>query len=140
MNLYLASLFSLPLTKLDSSRQSLTYEEVVKGLDEDVLTYETGLGVGSGFSELLSLEIKVEKGSYDKGLNWLRDIVWGTKFDVERLRVGVAKLKQSLPEQKRDGRTVSVQDLRMDAPSSEKRLISINLLCLSRSPGRSRNS
>lgn len=53
---------------------------------------------------MLAVEVKVEKQSYGKAIEWLRDIVWGTKFDVERLRIGAAKLAQSLPEQKRDGK------------------------------------
>lgn len=67
---------------------------------------------------MLAVEVKVEKQSYGKAIEWLRDIVWGTKFDVERLRIGAAKLAQSLPEQKRDGRTVSRWTSTDASPSS----------------------
>jgi len=55
------------------------------------------------------------------------DLLWGAELSVERLRVTAAKLVQSLPEQKRDGRSVS---LRLTAHScascSPHRLIQIS--------------
>ncbi|PWN49324.1 hypothetical protein IE53DRAFT_388475 [Violaceomyces palustris] len=107
LNLYLSVLFSLPVTRLDGSGQKLTYEEVVKSLDEDTLEYEVSLGIGSGFAELICAEVKVERENYEKAIAWLRDLVWGSEFSVERLKVSASKIVQSLPEQKRDGRAIS---------------------------------
>lgn len=72
INLYLATFFSLPITRLDGSGTKMTFEEVVKGLDDDTLEYEVGLGVGSGFSELISVDLKVERANYGKAIAWLR--------------------------------------------------------------------
>lgn len=105
LNLYLSAFFSLPVTRADGTK--LPYEAVVKGLDEDTLGYEMGLGAGSGFAELLTIELKVESKNYAKAIAWLRDLIWGAELSVERLRVTAAKLLQSLPEQKRDGRAIS---------------------------------
>lgn len=105
LNLYLSAFFSLPVRRADGV--TLPYEAVVKGLDEDTLGYEMGLGAGSGFAELLTVELKVESKNYAKAIAWLRDLIWGAELSVERLRVTAAKLLQSLPEQKRDGRAIS---------------------------------
>jgi Zn-dependent M16 (insulinase) family peptidase len=70
LNLYLSALFSLPITRPDGTK--LGFEAVVKGLDEDTLGYETGLGVGNGFAEMLSVEIRVERENYGKAIAWLR--------------------------------------------------------------------
>ncbi len=112
LTLYLALLFSLPVRRLDGSNTKLTYEDVIKLLDEDTLEYESALGVSWGFNENLCVDLKVEKENYNKAISWLRDLVWGSEFAVERLKIVSAKLLQSLPEQKRDGRSVSVALLR----------------------------
>ncbi|SPO29441.1 related to metalloprotease 1 [Ustilago trichophora] len=106
MQLYLSVLFSLPVVKQDGSQASLTYEEVVKGLDEDTLEYDVSLGSG-GFGELVCAELKLERANYEKGIAWLRDLFWGSQFAVDRLKVSISKIIQSLPEQKRNGRAIA---------------------------------
>lgn len=106
MQLYLSVLFSLPLTKQDASQAQLTYEQVVKGLDEDTLEYDVSLGTG-GFGELVCAELKLERANYEKGIAWLRDLLWGSQFAVDRLKVSISKIIQSLPEQKRNGRAIA---------------------------------
>ncbi|WFD29887.1 hypothetical protein MSPP1_000901 [Malassezia sp. CBS 17886] len=106
MTLYLSMLFALPITRLDT-QERLTYEEVVHALDNDVLEYDAAIGLGSSFAENVAIEMKVEAHQYETAVTWLRDLLWGSEFDVERVRVAVAKLAQSLPEQKRDGRAVA---------------------------------
>ncbi|KAJ1023179.1 hypothetical protein NDA16_003332 [Ustilago loliicola] len=106
MQLYLSVLFSLPIVRQDSTQASLTYEEVVKGLDEDTLEYDVSLGTG-GFGELVCAELKLERANYEKGIAWLRDLLWGSQFAVDRLKVSISKIIQSLPEQKRNGRAIA---------------------------------
>ncbi|PWY97140.1 hypothetical protein BCV70DRAFT_219707 [Testicularia cyperi] len=106
MQLYLSVLFSLPVTKQDGSGASLTYEEVVKGLDEDTLEYDVSLGTG-GFGELVCAELKVERDNYERGIAWFRDLLYGSQFAVDRLKVSISKIIQSLPEQKRNGRLIA---------------------------------
>lgn len=105
VNLLLSSIFSLPIEREDGTK--LSFEEVVKQLDEDTLEYDASLGVGAGFAEMLCIEIKVEKAKYAKGVEWLYDLLWRTQLSVDRIKVNAAKIAQSLPEQKRDGRTIS---------------------------------
>lgn len=107
LTLYLSTLFSLPVTRLDGSGERLSYETVVKELDEDVLEYDAAIGLGSNFSETIAVEMKVEIPQYEKAIAWLRDLLWGSDFALERLRIAAAKLAQSLPEQKREGRLVA---------------------------------
>lgn len=106
MQLYLSVFFSLPIIRQDSTQASLTYEQVVKGLDEDTLEYDVSLGTG-GFGELVCAELKLESANYEKGIAWLRDLLWGSQFAVDRLKVSISKIIQSLPEQKRNGRAIA---------------------------------
>ncbi|PSS37563.1 hypothetical protein PHLCEN_2v579 [Hermanssonia centrifuga] len=104
VTVYLSSLFSLPVTR--STGEHLSHEEVVNKLDNDTVQYDAGLGMSSGFSEILRISIKVENAKYETAIAWLKDLVYGIQFDKDRLQVTIAKLQQSLPEMKRDGNTV----------------------------------
>ncbi|EPQ60716.1 hypothetical protein GLOTRDRAFT_30984 [Gloeophyllum trabeum ATCC 11539] len=123
LSAYLASFFSLPIKR--STGEELTHEEVVNKLDNETVSYEVNLGtaIPSGFPELLRVSIKTEAKMYENGVAWLKDLIYGSKFDKERLQVTVAKIQQSLPELKRDGSTVmqSFQtDLIYDESSSTR--------------------
>ncbi|KZT30492.1 hypothetical protein NEOLEDRAFT_1126056 [Neolentinus lepideus HHB14362 ss-1] len=106
LSVYLASFFSLPIKR--STGEELSHEEVVNRLDDETVSYEANLGtaIPSGFPELLRVSIKTEVGMYEKAVAWLKDLLYGSQFDKERVQVTVAKILQSLPELKRDGNTV----------------------------------
>ncbi|KAI0931998.1 hypothetical protein AcV7_000767 [Taiwanofungus camphoratus] len=104
MSTYLSSFFSLPVRR--STGEKLSHEQLVNQLDNDTVSYEMGLGVGSAFTETMRVSIKVTTDMYESAIAWLKDLVYGSEFDRERLQVTVAKIQQSLPEMKRDGDTV----------------------------------
>lgn len=101
---YLSSFFSLPVET--STGESLTFEQVVDRLDDETVSYEANLGVGSYFTENFRASIKVEKEKYEEAVRWLKDLIYGSKFDLARLQTTCAKIMQGLPELKRDGDTV----------------------------------
>ncbi|PBK77299.1 hypothetical protein ARMSODRAFT_874850 [Armillaria solidipes] len=101
---YLSAFFALPVQR--QSGEWLSHEEVINKLDDETVSYEVGLGVSNAFAETLRVSIKVEVSGYEVAVAWLRDLVYGARFDKERLQVTVAKIQQSLPELKRDGNTV----------------------------------
>lgn len=82
MSTYISALFSLPVVRQSGER--LTHEEVINKLDNETVSYEVGLGVGNAFSDLLRVSIKVETSLYEVAIAWLKDVVYGSKFDKER--------------------------------------------------------
>ncbi|KAI9060189.1 hypothetical protein FKP32DRAFT_1595582 [Trametes sanguinea] len=122
---YLSSFFSLPVKR--STGEKLNHEEVVHRLDSDTVSYEVACGVNNVFTETMRVSIKVEAAQYENAIAWLKDLVYGSEFDKERLQVTVAKLQQSLPEMKRDGDTVlgSVSAELLYAESSTSRMGSV---------------
>jgi hypothetical protein len=78
----LSSFFALPILRQSGDR--LTHEAVVNKLDDETVSYEVGLGIASGFSDLLRLSIKVETQSYESAVAWLRDCIYGAEFDKSR--------------------------------------------------------
>ncbi|KAH9982380.1 Metalloenzyme, LuxS/M16 peptidase-like protein [Lactifluus volemus] len=101
---YLSSFFSLPVNR--QSGEHLSHEEVVDQLDDQTVSYEVGLGISARFSETLRITIRVEVAKYELAVAWLRDLLYGSKFTMERLQITVAQIQQALPGLKRDGSTV----------------------------------
>jgi hypothetical protein len=58
---------------------------VVNLLDDETVSYDAGFGVSEAFTENFRVSIKVELSSYEKAISWLRDLVYGSVFDKERL-------------------------------------------------------
>lgn len=79
---YLTSFFSLPVTR--QSGEHLSHEEVINKLDNETVSYESGLGLGDQFCETLRVSFKVETPHYETAVAWLRDLVYGSEFDKER--------------------------------------------------------
>ena len=67
-----------------SSGKRLTHEEVVNRLDDETVSYDSGLGVSTYFSELLRVSIKVEPNMYQVAIQWLKDLLYHAEFDKER--------------------------------------------------------
>ncbi|OCH95812.1 hypothetical protein OBBRIDRAFT_788022 [Obba rivulosa] len=104
ISVYLASFFSLPVRR--STGERLSYEEVVNKLDDETVSFEVALGMGNAFTETVRVTIKVEAAMYETAIAWLKDLVYGSEFDKDRLAVTIAKTQQALPELKRDGDNV----------------------------------
>ncbi|KAE9411017.1 hypothetical protein BT96DRAFT_952834 [Gymnopus androsaceus JB14] len=104
---YLSAFFALPV------------KQVINKLDDETVSYEIGLGISNSFAESLRVSIKVETAAYETAIAWLKDLVYGSEFDKERLAITIAKIQQSLPEMKRDGNTV-LGSLWADLMYSEK--------------------
>lgn len=100
---YLHSFFSLPINRSDGTR--LSYDEVVRQLDTQTVEYDINLG--SPISQTLEISMRVEKSKYGTAVSWLRDLLWGSVFDVDRLRINTTKVLQSLPSRKREGSIVA---------------------------------
>ncbi|KAI0649856.1 Metalloenzyme, LuxS/M16 peptidase-like protein, partial [Trametes meyenii] len=104
LSTYLSAFFSLPVQR--STGEKLNHEEVAHRLDSDTVSYEVSLGVNNAFTETVRVSIKVETAQYENAIAWLKDLVYGSEFDKDRLAVTIAKIQQSLPEIKQDGDTV----------------------------------
>lgn len=77
------SFFSLPVKT--STGERLSHEEVVAKLDDETVHYEIDFGMQYYFSEVLRVGIEVEKKNYEYALRWLKDLIFGSEFDIGRL-------------------------------------------------------
>ena len=53
-------------------------------MDNDTVSYEVAFGNGGRFNEVLRVAIRVETAQYENAIAWLRDLLYGSKFDKER--------------------------------------------------------
>ncbi|KAG9077921.1 hypothetical protein FS749_010151 [Ceratobasidium sp. UAMH 11750] len=104
IGLYLGSFFALPVTRADGTK--LSHEDLVKQLDEVSVAYEADFGISGYFADTIRVAIKAEVSQYETVIGLLRDLLYSPEYAKDRLEVNVAKILQSLPEQKRDGNTV----------------------------------
>nr|CAH7739234.1 unnamed protein product [Callosobruchus chinensis] len=108
--LMLDSLLELPLER---EGNVIPYEEVVAQLNDDTVSSSTSIGVGShgtftcgSFSNTATVVLQVESSKYEKGLTWLKELLYKTVFTVERLKVIAMKMNNSVSQVKRWGRSV----------------------------------
>lgn len=100
---YLDSFFTLPVSRVDG--RELTYEEVVKELDAETLSYSINLN--APLQEGVTVKIKVAKDKYEIAIGWLHSLLYHSRFSPDRLRIAATKALQGLPSEKRDGSEVS---------------------------------
>lgn len=55
------------------------------------------------FKYLFFLFLKVEEEKYQKGIDWLKDLLYNTKFSTERLKIVGQKMANSIASMKRSG-------------------------------------
>ncbi|GAA5957635.1 hypothetical protein JCM21900_000775 [Sporobolomyces salmonicolor] len=122
--IYLDSFFTLPVTRADGTK--LDYEEVVKQLDAETLSYS--IDINSPLQEGVTLKIKVSKDKYAKAISWLSDLLYGSTFSVERLKISAAKALQGIPSEKRDGSGVSYAAYRRLISDDVSTNVAMNLL------------
>jgi hypothetical protein len=57
---------------------------VIFGLTEDTVWYRAGVGFGGrdfsagAFSNLTAMEMKLDIQKYERGVEWVRDLLWNT--------------------------------------------------------------
>ncbi|XP_031827679.1 uncharacterized protein C05D11.1 [Nomia melanderi] len=93
--------------------QLIPHEEVVAELEADTVETATGLGVdrssrfscGSyGYSATLMLHLEIEK--YEKGVQWIKRLLYETELTVNRLKIISTKMVNDVAQLKRKGHKV----------------------------------
>ncbi|KAH9818516.1 zinc metalloprotease [Melampsora americana] len=103
LSVYLASFFSLPVKRSDGVL--LPFDQVVKELDKETIKYNVRMGPSIG--QTIEISFRIEKSKYPTMIGLLKDLLWGSEFDPERLQITVAKGLQNIPSMKRDGEIVA---------------------------------
>lgn len=76
----------------------LDWEKVSRKLDADLTSCEVSV-----VHEGIWMTVTALKEDYDKAVSWISDILYGTVFDIDRLKNLVNTKLQVLPSIKQDG-------------------------------------
>ncbi|KAK9380659.1 Metalloenzyme, LuxS/M16 peptidase-like protein [Kockiozyma suomiensis] len=104
LNILLANFYSTPVELDDGT--VLPYEEVVTQIKRDTLSNSYSTGYDGEFDELVTIDFELVPENYAKAIEWLRRLMWKSKFDITRLQIVVEKLVMGIPELKRSGTAV----------------------------------
>ncbi|KAF5295450.1 hypothetical protein FQA39_LY13111 [Lamprigera yunnana] len=90
----------------------ISYEDVIAQLQDDTVSAGKGIGLcglDSGrfscasFANTVSIILQVEPGKFERGVIWLRELLYQTKFTVERLKIIASKMINEVAQAKRSG-------------------------------------
>lgn len=100
-------LFESPILR---DGELVSHEEVIKQLEADMLTYSGALGVTGGgtfscgaYPQVVHIQLQLEKDKYEKGIQWLRELLYRSKFTADRLKIVAQRLASDVASSKRKG-------------------------------------
>ena len=98
--LYLMNFFATPIER---NNKRIEYEEVVKELEQDTVTFQVESGSSVGNSELIRFKFVVEPTKYKRAIQWVKELMFNSIFDPERLKPLLSKILADIPDEKRNG-------------------------------------
>ncbi|OWF39921.1 uncharacterized protein C05D11.1-like [Mizuhopecten yessoensis] len=100
-------LFESPILR---DGELISHEEIVKQLEADMLSYGGGLGVTGGgnfscgaYPQVVDLQLQLEKDKYEKGIQLMKELLYRSKFTVDRLKIVAQRLASDVASSKRKG-------------------------------------
>ena len=97
---YLENFFTTPIFQ-DGER--IEFEDVVKHLERETVGYKISSGGEMGNSEVLRIAFQVEREKYSTAIEAIRNLMWNSIFDIERIASTTIRLLTDVPEEKRSG-------------------------------------
>ena len=117
LTIYLENFFNAPMLR---DGKIIDFEQVIMELERDTVGYEIDSGQALGNPEVITITMQVEVEKYQTAIQWLRELMYSSVFDVERVKSITSRLLADIPDEKRDGDDMRLAaELMVDtAPSS----------------------
>ena len=121
--IYMDNFFSTPVVR---DGKKIDFEQMIMELERDTVAYNMESGQVIGNPETIIIKIQVEVEKYQTAIQWLRDLIFSSIFDIKRIRSITKRLLAEIPDEKRGGEDMSyAADLMIGtAPSSIARACS----------------
>lgn len=115
--IYLEAFFNLPLQR---DGHNISFEQVVVELERDTVGYDIHGAGDLGNFECLRINFQVEVEKYQVAIDWIKQLLWKSIFDVERLKAVAMRLLADIPASKRKGSSMlnAVSSMILLAPES----------------------
>ena len=117
LTIYLENFFNTPMLR---DGKTIDFEQVIMELERDTVGYEIDSGQALGNPEVITITMQVEVEKYQTAIQWLRELMYSSVFDVDRIKSIASRLLADIPDEKRDGDDMRLAaELMIDtAPSS----------------------
>ena len=100
LSVYMEAFFGIPVKR---NGTIVDFEEVVIELERDTVGYGIDSAGSLGNSESLRITFQVELEKYQVAISWIKELLWDSIFDVERLKAINSRLLSDVPDSKRSG-------------------------------------
>lgn len=108
--IYFENFFNSPVMK-DGVR--IEYENVVEKLEEDTVAFSIEDAGPVDLSEEIRIRFQIEPEKYEAAIAWIKTLLWDVIFDTKRIEVFVAKIRSDIPDEKREGNSMSASVTKM---------------------------
>ena len=100
--------------------KKIDFEQIIMELERDTVGYGIDSGRSLGNSEMIVLYLQIEVERYETAIQWFRELMFESIFDIERLNATLARLLADIPDEKRSGSDManSVDEMIIASPSS----------------------
>ncbi|KAF5298438.1 hypothetical protein FQR65_LT01217 [Abscondita terminalis] len=97
---------------IDRNGEIISYEDVIAQLQDDTVSTGEGIGLcglGSGrfscgsFANTAMVVLQVQPEKFERGVVWLRELLFQTQFTAERLKIIASKMINEVAQTKRSG-------------------------------------
>lgn len=121
--IYMDNFFNTPVIR---DGKKLGFEQMIMELESDTVDYGIESGQVIGNPETIAIRLQVEVENYQTAIQWLRDLIFLSIFDIKRIKSITTRLLAEVPDEKRGGEDMSYAAELMvgTAPSSITRACS----------------
>lgn len=92
---------------------TVPYEQVITELDADTVTKGRQIGFGGStkytcgsYANTISITLQVEVEKYERGVQWLREILYKTEFSVDRVKGTALRVLNEISHTKSNNKNV----------------------------------
>ena len=100
LSIYMEAFFVLPIKR---KGVVVSFQDIIVELERDTVGYGIDSAGSLGSAESLRITFQVELHKYEVAIRWIRELLWSSVFDAERLTAINARLLADVPDSKRSG-------------------------------------
>ena len=98
--IYMDNFFNTPMIR---DGKEIGFEQMIMELERDTVGYSMESGQAMGNPETITIKVQVEVEKYQTAIQWLRDLIFSSIFDVKRIRSITKRMLAEVPDEKRGG-------------------------------------
>ena len=98
--IYMENFFNTPMMR---DGKKIGFEQMIMDLERDTVAYGMESGQRIGCLENIIIKLQVEVQKYETAIQWLRDLIFSSVFDIEKIRATTKRMLADVPDEKRGG-------------------------------------